>query len=72
LEPAHIIAFPAFTKSRKYVIFAIFVVAAIPTPPDVVSQVLLAIPLIVLYETGILVCRITRKRSIKQKALLEE
>lgn len=41
-------------SKRKYCILLIFVVSAILTPPDVVSQVLMAVPLIVLYEIGIL------------------
>lgn len=41
---------------RKYVIFGISIVAAILTPPDVVSQVALGVPLYVLYEAGVLVC----------------
>lgn len=40
-------------NARPYVIVGAFVVAAIITPPDVVSQILLAIPLILLYEAGI-------------------
>ena len=38
-----------------------FIVAAIFTPPDVVSQLLLAIPLVVLYELGIIVARFVEK-----------
>ncbi|MFO7666550.1 MAG: twin-arginine translocase subunit TatC [Desulfobacterales bacterium] len=41
-------------KNRKYAILLTFVVAAILTPPDVVSQVLMAIPLICLYEISII------------------
>jgi len=44
-------------KARAYVVVGAFVVAAVVTPPDVLSQTLLAIPLILLYEVGILVCR---------------
>jgi sec-independent protein translocase protein TatC len=40
-------------KNRKYMILVIFVVAAILTPPDVISQTMLAIPLILLYEISI-------------------
>jgi sec-independent protein translocase protein TatC len=58
-----------FVKCRKFIIFAIFVAAAILTPPDVVSQVLLALPLILLFEMGILVSKIMRKRDEKRKAL---
>jgi sec-independent protein translocase protein TatC len=41
-------------KSRRYAIVGIFVVAAILTPPDVVSQCLLAIPMLLLFEMSIL------------------
>jgi sec-independent protein translocase protein TatC len=57
-----------FTKCRKYFIFLIFILAAILTPPDVISQVLLAVPLIVLFETGIIVSRIARKKAEKRQA----
>ena len=40
-----------------------FVVAAVVTPPDVVSQFLLAVPLCILYEVGILVARGVKPRS---------
>ncbi|MBS1187194.1 MAG: tatC [Burkholderiaceae bacterium] len=42
-------------RARPYVIVGAFVVAAIVTPPDVMSQLLLAIPLCLLYELGLLV-----------------
>lgn len=42
---------------RAYVIVAAFVIAAIVTPPDILSQLLLAIPLCVLYELGLLLAR---------------
>lgn len=40
---------------RGYVVVAIFVIAAIVTPPDVVSQIALALPMCILYEIGIIV-----------------
>ena len=46
---------------RKYVFFGIFVIAAILTPPDVVSQVMLGVPMYLLYEVGVQVSRFTRK-----------
>lgn len=54
-------------SKRKFVILGIFVVAAILTPPDVVSQVLLGLPMLALYEVGILVSR-TVKRSSREEA----
>ncbi|GAB3346015.1 twin-arginine translocase subunit TatC [Lysobacter tyrosinilyticus] len=41
-------------ESRGYAVVGVFIIAAIITPPDVVSQLLLAIPMCVLYELGIL------------------
>lgn len=46
---------------RRYVIVGSFVVAAIVTPPDVLSQLLLAVPLCLLYEAGLLAAAILMK-----------
>ncbi|MCE1180824.1 MAG: twin-arginine translocase subunit TatC [Rhodocyclales bacterium] len=46
---------------RSYFIVGAFVVAAVVTPPDVVSQLSLAIPMCLLYELGILACRLITK-----------
>ena len=43
---------------RGYAVVGIFVLAAIITPPDVISQLLLALPLVLLYEAGILAARL--------------
>lgn len=48
---------------RSYFIVGAFVVAAIVTPPDVVSQLLLAIPLCLLYELGILLSRLIKPKG---------
>ncbi|MDO5326783.1 MAG: twin-arginine translocase subunit TatC [Clostridia bacterium] len=50
-------------EKRKFVILGVFVFAAILTPPDVVSQVALGVPMMLLYEVGILVCRLTKPRE---------
>ncbi len=51
-------------KNRKYAIVVILIVAAIITPPDVFSQILVSIPLIILYEVGIGISRrVTRKNK---------
>ncbi len=49
-------------KGRKIMIVIIFVMAAIITPPDVVSQVMIAIPMILLYEFSILLSKIVGRR----------
>lgn len=50
-----IISHDRLKGARRYVIVALFIIAAILTPPDVVSQLLLAVPLICLYEITILI-----------------
>ncbi|WP_313914634.1 twin-arginine translocase subunit TatC [Tahibacter sp.] len=50
------------TESRGYVVVGAFVIAAILTPPDVVSQVMLAIPMCLLYEVGIVAARTVATR----------
>lgn len=48
---------------RGYVIVGAFIIAAIVTPPDVISQFLLALPLCLLYELGILAAKLVKKRD---------
>jgi sec-independent protein translocase protein TatC len=47
---------------RGYVVVGIFIIAAIVTPPDVVSQIALAVPMCILYEVGIILGQIINKR----------
>lgn len=50
-------------KKRGFVMLGIFVVAAIITPPDAVSQTMMAIPMYILYEAGILLSRLLVKQA---------
>jgi sec-independent protein translocase protein TatC len=52
-----IVTIAQLQQSRGYVIVGAFIIAAVVTPPDVVSQFLLAVPLCILYEVGILLAR---------------
>ena len=52
-----IVSVAQLKRARAYVVVGAFVVAAIVTPPDVLSQTLMALPLILLYEIGIIACR---------------
>ena len=54
-------------SKRKFAILGIFAVAAILTPPDVVSQILMAIPLLVLYEISILVAKYFGKKEEEEE-----
>ncbi|XOQ51775.1 MAG: Sec-independent protein translocase protein TatC [Succiniclasticum sp.] len=51
------------TSVRKYVVLAVFIVAAFLTPPDVLSQILMAVPMLALYEIGIVVAKLTCARN---------
>ena len=63
-----IVSIQTFRKCRKFIIFGIFVLAAFLTPPDVVSQIALALPLLLLFKLGIFASWINQKR-IKKAAL---
>jgi sec-independent protein translocase protein TatC len=56
------------SSKRRYSIVAMFVVAAVLTPPDIVSQTCLAVPLILLYEISIISCRMVEKARAKREA----
>ena len=49
-----------------YVVLLIVIVAAMATPPDVVSQVTLAIPLYILFELGILLCYLAGRKKTSE------
>ncbi|MBN8438844.1 MAG: twin-arginine translocase subunit TatC [Rickettsiales bacterium] len=51
-------------NKRRLAIVIIFIVAAILTPPDVLSQIALAIPLLLLYELSIILCKLLEKREL--------
>ncbi len=69
LSRAGLASAKGLAKSRRYAIVIMFVIAAIITPPDVISQLALAIPMCLLYEVGILVAkRIEKKRDAEQAA----
>jgi sec-independent protein translocase protein TatC len=54
----NILTIKKLKEIRPYVIVGAFVISAVVTPPDVFSQLILAIPLIVLYEAGIIAARL--------------
>jgi sec-independent protein translocase protein TatC len=63
LNRTGLVSLRALRSSRKYVILIIFIVAAMATPPDVISQVTLAIPLCLLFELGILLSYLASRRE---------
>lgn len=62
----------AFLKDkRRYAIVFVFVAAAVLTPPDVISQLMLAVPMLALYEVSILAVRHVEKKRAAKKAAEE-
>ena len=65
LSVLELVSAQGLKNKRRFAIVIIFIVAAILTPPDVLSQISLAIPLILLYEISIVVCNLVENRSKK-------
>jgi sec-independent protein translocase protein TatC len=72
LERVGILSLKQLIDGRRYAIVITLVIAAIVTPPDITSQVMLWIPLVMLYELSIIAIRLTRKSEAKEKALQEK
>ncbi|MEZ5832971.1 MAG: twin-arginine translocase subunit TatC [Dongiaceae bacterium] len=56
---------------RRYAIVVVFLIAAVVTPPDVFSQISLAVPILALYEISIFLARMVEKKREKEEAELE-
>lgn len=57
-------------EARPYIIVGAFVLGAIFTPPDIVSQFMLAVPLLVLYETGIIVANLMQRHRSRNSSTI--
>jgi sec-independent protein translocase protein TatC len=68
LAKAGIIDSQFLVEKRRYAIVIVFVVAAVLTPPDVISQLALAIPTLLLYEASILSVRMVEKKRAQERA----
>jgi sec-independent protein translocase protein TatC len=71
LERAGIVTLEQLRGARRYAIVGAFAIAAVLTPPDVVSQLLLAIPLCILFEMALVAIWFTRRRRAKAEAAEE-
>lgn len=54
-------------KTRRYALVIVLIVAAVITPPDVVSQIIVTIPILILYEVSILISKIVLKNERKKE-----
>jgi sec-independent protein translocase protein TatC len=58
---------PTFLRKYwKYAVIVILIVAAIVTPPDVVSQIIVTIPMLLIYEASILISKIVVRNKNKE------
>jgi sec-independent protein translocase protein TatC len=68
LNRAGIVSRAQLVGARRYAIVAVFVVAAVATPPDVISQLMLAIPLLLLFESALAIMWFTERKDAREKA----
>jgi sec-independent protein translocase protein TatC len=66
LERAGIVTRRQLTSGRRYAVLVAFLVAAVATPPDVLSQFMLAVPLILLYELSLIAIWFTERRRARE------
>lgn len=65
---AGIVTADGLAKKRRYAIVVTFIAAAVLTPPDIISQVGLAIPILILYEISIFLARMMEKKRAEREA----
>jgi sec-independent protein translocase protein TatC len=68
LQRAGLVTRAQLVGARRYVVVAIFIVAAVITPPDVISQFALALPLLALFEGTLLIMKIGETRAARAAA----
>ncbi|MYL96321.1 twin-arginine translocase subunit TatC [Novosphingobium sp. FGD1] len=71
LNRAGIVTRQQCVAARRYAIVGVFIIAAVATPPDVISQLLLAIPLLMLFEGTLVVMWFTERRDARERAAEE-
>ena len=67
LNRTGLVSMRSLVNARKYILLVVFIVAAMATPPDPVSQVTLAVPLYLLFELGILLSYFAERKNALQK-----
>jgi len=63
-----IVSYDMLKSGRKFAVVGVFIVAAILTPPDPISQVCMAVPLMALYELSVQAVRVIDIRRKKREA----
>ena len=67
LERVGILTLAQLKAGRRYAVVGIAIVSAVLTPPDIMSQILLLVPMYFLYEMAILAIMITGRKRAKQE-----
>lgn len=66
LASINLIRYSTIKKYGKYIILIMLVLAAVLTPPDVISQIMLFIPLLLLYELSLFICYVLERKNEKR------
>jgi len=72
LNRAGIVTRKQLSAGRRYMIVAVFIVAAVATPPDVISQLMLAVPLLLLFEGAMAIMWFTERRELRNAASADQ
>jgi sec-independent protein translocase protein TatC len=67
-----IVSVDKLASARGYVLIGMFIVAAVLTPPDAISQTIMAVPMYLLYEGGLIMARILGRMKRADAAESEE
>ncbi len=71
LAKVGIVSSKGLSKFRKYAVVLVFIMAAVLTPPDIISQIGLAIPILLLYEVSIFLARMIERKRAEEDARLD-
>jgi sec-independent protein translocase protein TatC len=72
LAATGLVKIETMTRNRGYIVIGIFVIAAVLTPPDAVSQCFMAVPMYLLYEGGIIMARVLLKNRLARRSEEEQ
>ena len=72
LVKSKLVNYEMLTSYRKYILLIIVTISAIITPPDVVSQIALSVPLYILYEIGIFISKVVGNKQNETKTMIME
>ncbi|HSD35387.1 MAG TPA: twin-arginine translocase subunit TatC [Alphaproteobacteria bacterium] len=72
LARAGIASSKGMAEKRRYAVVGVFIFAAILTPPDPISQITLAVPILVLYEISIWMAKLVERERAKRDAMLDQ